>query len=204
MCLSDDQTPLSRKAGVATIIGYLIGRADTVASVARMPRIHPGAAGFRADLRDACDLLVSTLKAARARGKQYKRQFSQLKQSQQRGAATSSAAAFKQTNDSPSATSHRSKVRRTKSVGAMDSFVHRQRAEVIVQHSDRIAHDQARLFVGCNVSDVTADSPLFSQFVKTLWRLAQPGPRCPRSTWTPPALPPATSAFSPISSSEAT
>jgi len=177
--LGDEQTPLSRKAGAATVVGYLIGRVDAVANVARMPRIHPRAAGFRADLQDAYDLLTLTLKAARVRGKQQKRQFSQLKQSQQRGAATSSAAAFKQMNDSPSPTSHRSKVRRTKSVGAMDSFVHRQRAEVVVQHSDRIAHDQARLFVGCNISDVTADSPLFSQFVNTLLEAGAAGATLP-------------------------
>ena len=175
--LSDDQKPLSRKGGVVTITGYLIGRPGAIANF--RAQVHPGAAGFRADLRAEYDRLVAALNAGRAESKELKRKRKEQKRSLNAGAAASSDGAFKQMGDSPSSTADRSKVRRTKSVGAMDTFVRRQHATVVGQHSDKLAHDQARLFIGCNISDATADSPLLHQFVQTVLEAGAAGATLP-------------------------
>ena len=175
--LSDDQKALSRKGGVVTITGYLIGRIGTTANF--RAQVHPGAAGFRAGLRAEYDRLVAALNAGRADSKELKRKRKEQKRALNAGAAASSDGAFKQMGNSPSSTANRSKVRRTKSVGAMDTFVRRQRGAVVGEHSDKLAHDQARLFIGCNISDAAADSPLFHQFVQTVLEAGAAGATLP-------------------------
>ena len=47
------------------------------------------------------------------------------------------------------------------------------------EHSDRIAHDQARIFIGSSFPDSAADSPLFHQFVKTVLQAGKAGATLP-------------------------
>ena len=69
--LSDDQKPLSRKGGVITITGHLVGRPGAVANF--RAQVQPGAAGFRADLQAERDRLVTAFNAGRAESKELKR-----------------------------------------------------------------------------------------------------------------------------------
>ena len=57
----------------------------------------------------------------------------------------------------------------------MDNYVVKSFAHTVNEWSDRIAHDQARLFFGCNFPDRAADSPLFHQFVKTVLEAGKAG-----------------------------
>ena len=61
----------------------------------------------------------------------------------------------------------------------MGQFLKSGFANTVLEHSDRIAHDQARLFIGCSFSDFTADSPSFHQFVKTVLKAGKAGATLP-------------------------
>ena len=76
-------------------------------------------------------------------------------------------AAFTEIKAAPSTTAKRAKRKQARAVGGMNEYVVKGFAQTVNEWSDRIAHDQARLFFGCNFPDRTADSPLFYQFVKT-------------------------------------
>ena len=105
--LGDNQEPLSRKGGVTTITNHLIGKSGGLSSW--KPKIGPNAPGFRADLRDEYNRIVSVLIDDRAAVKEANRKRKIEKKARNVGATVSSDAAYAEMAANPSPTAQRAK-----------------------------------------------------------------------------------------------
>ena len=110
---------------------------------------------------------------------QAKRKRTLDKKALKAGATKSSDLSFKEMQSSPSDTAKIAVAKKIRHSGGMGQFLTSGFATVVSQHSDRIAHDQARLFIGSSFPDSAADSPLFHQFVKTVLEAGKAGATLP-------------------------
>ena len=175
--LPDDQPPLSRMGGVQKLENSLIGKVNTLGSY--KPKISLKSKGFRTSLSEEFVKLTKSVQRERDETLAGKRKRAANKKAFKYGATMSSNAAYTDMKAAPSATAKRAKAKQAKAVGSMDKYVVKSFAHTVNEWSDRIAHDQARLFFGCNFPDRTADSPLFHQFVKTVLEAGQAGATLP-------------------------
>ena len=61
----------------------------------------------------------------------------------------------------------------------MGQFPKSEFVNTVSEHSDWIAHDQARLFIGCSFPESAVNSPLFYQCVKTVLEAGKAGATLP-------------------------
>ena len=148
---------------MSTITNHLIGKQGPLAPW--KAKIGPNASGLRADLKDEYDCIVSVLNEVQVAVKKSNRKRKFDKKALNFGATVSSNAAYAEMAANTSPTTQRGKAKHINSVRGsgrgMDTFVRWEHDTVVSEHSHRIAHDQARLFLGCNLLDVSTDSPLF-------------------------------------------
>ena len=175
--LPDDQAPLSRKGGIQALTNLLIGKPSTLGNF--KPKISPKVPGFRTSLMAEYTQLARTLDADRKVAQVNKRKRTTAKKALCAGATASSNAAFKSMKAAPSDTAKRAQDKKSRALGKMDGFVTKGFASMVNEWSDRITHDQARLFIGSNISDHIANSSLFYQFVKTVLEAGKAGATLP-------------------------
>jgi len=173
----DDQAPTTRKGGVVTLTNFLIGKAGTLRGL--KPKLGPNAPGFRIALTEEYYKLAKIVSGQRVIRQQAKRKRTLDKKALKAGATKSSDLSFKEMQSSPSDTAKIAVAKKIRHSGGMGQFLTSGFATVVSQHSDRIAHDQARLFIGSSFPDSAADSPLFHQFVKTVLEAGKAGVTLP-------------------------
>ena len=159
-----------------SLTNHLIGKPGVLGPC--KARINPKSPGFRAAFKEEYHNLTKELTAGRDENQIIKRKRKMARMSLNAGAAAASDAAFAEMDAKPSATIQKAKAKLEKMGGNMDNFVWK-RSKKIAQWGDKVAHDQARMFIGCNFSDKAADSPLFHQFVKTLLEAGAAGATLP-------------------------
>ena len=175
--LPDDQTPLSRNSGVQSLTNALIGKPNTLGHF--KPKIGPNTPGFRISLSAEYTRLTNTLAADRKLSQVNKRKRTKAKKALCFGATVSSDTAFKAMKAAPSDTAKRAQDKQLRAIGKMEGYVTKGFARIVSEWTNRIAHDQARLFIGSNIPDQTADSPLFYQFIKTVLDAGKAGATLP-------------------------
>ena len=162
---------------MGTLTNFLIGKAGTLRGL--KPKLGPNAPGFRTGLKEEYNRIAKILSGQRAIRQQAKRKRTLDKKALNAGATKSSDLSFKEMQSNPSDTAKRALAKKIRQSGKIGQFVTSGFATIVSEHSDRIAHDQARLFIGSSFPDNAADSPLFHQFVTTVLEAGKAGATLP-------------------------